>query len=391
MQNHVWSDPQKPSHASTSKTGSSSNCTSTQAETYVLHEDDMISIHSFRTQNTFSTTDGIDVLGATPRPGNNVEWHVSSTGRIVTNRTFKRAIIILLFLNAIIMGVATFDFVTEHPGRKAIFDVIDNFFLLLFTVEIILRIVHQQHASRGDPWLVFDTLIIATSWMSTAIMAIRTFRTLRTLRLASKLQPLRDVVLAIGRVINRIGAILLLLLLSLYTFSVVFTGLFKATQPNFSRLDVTSWTLIQILTLDGWSDIVNTSMAETSWAWIIFLLFIVTSFILISLIVAVLVEALVNPCTESTGNKLLSPIRESPSSLQNLSRQELDFARLESKVDALSLALDLLTSNQMNLQDTLTRNITFSNTSFQRHHTLFDTSTIESDEELNDNLKYAGH
>lgn len=389
MQDHVWSEPQKPLNVFTSKTGSSSNCTSTQAETYVLHEDDMISIHSFRTQNTFSTTDGIDVLGAAPRLGNNVEWHVSSTGRIVTNRTFKRAIILLLVLNAIIMGLATFDFVTEYPGRKAVFDILDNFFLLLFTVEIILRIVHQRHATRGDPWLVFDTLIIAASWMSTAILAIRTFRTLRTLRLASKLQSLRDVVLAIGRVLYRIGAIVLLLLLSLYTFSVVFTDLFKSTQKNFSRLDVTSWTLIQILTLDGWSDIVNESMAETSWVWILFLLFIVTSFILMSLIVAVLVEALVNPNAESAGNKLLSPIRESPSNQQNPSRQELDIARLESKVDALSLALDLLTNNQMNLQDALTRNITFSNSSFQRQQTSLDTSAIESDEEMNSTLKYA--
>jgi len=388
MKKQVWSDPKKPltANASTTDTNNTQSST-TQAETYVLQEDDMMSIHSFQTQNTFSSTDGIDVLGAPP-PGNLVEWHANWTGRIITNRVFKQAVIVLLVLNSIIMGTATFDFVTENQELKRLFYILDLAFLSLFTGEIFLRIVHQRHlSSLRDPWLPFDTVIIATSWMCLAILSIRTFRVLRTMRLATKLKPLRDIVLSVGRAMKRIGAIFLLLIFSLYIYSIVFTDLFKETQQEFRRLDITSWTLIQIMTLDGWSDIAHESMAEKGWVWIIFSSFIATTVVLMSLLIAVVVEALMNLNDESIEKKLLAPIPEAHLDLSNDSQQAIAIARLESKVNALSQALDLFTKNQVLFQDALASSGGFAGLSFQRHRS-YDASTIDSDDVMMGNGKY---
>lgn len=379
MENYFWSEPVNPP-TKTDNAHQSNHTQSTftsQAETYVLQEDDMISMKSFRTQHTFSTTDGIDVLG-NPPPDTFVDWQTSWIGKIIASRFFKRSIIVLLLLNAMVMGIATFDFVTENKQIQLAFDILDSAFLFLFTVEIGLRIVHLGQSSLGDSWLVFDIFIIATSWVCGALLAIRTFRVLRTLRLATKFKPLRDVVLAIGRVCSRIASIVIMLFLSLYIYSIIFTDLFKGTQDEFRRLDVTFWSLIQIMTLDGWSDIANESMQNKSWVWIVYIMFVLTTIVLISLVVAVLVEALINPDSGFSENKkLLTPVH-SPSF-----HESAYIARLESKIDSLSQAVELLTQNQVKLQDGLTNNATQTDSSAKQH-----TSSVETDGGLDDYGKY---
>jgi len=95
-------------------------------------------------------------------------------------------------------------------------------------------------------------------------------------------------------------AIGLLLFLVSYIFAVMFTQLFKdmyedgqTIENYFGRLDMTFFTLFQIMTLDNWADISRQVMAVYSWAWLPFIVFvIITGFVVVNLIIAVICDAI---------------------------------------------------------------------------------------------------
>merc|ERR1712129_591790 len=138
------------------------------------------------------------------------------------------------------------------------------------------------HGSRlfYDGWLVFDFIIVFLSWSFQEVQVIRAFRILRALRLISRVKNLRNLVMALFDALPRLSAIMLLLTLVFYIFAVMFTSLFRDLYKDgltdvdyFGRLDFTFFTLMQILTLD-WAGPVRMVMAEYTWAWAPFLVFI---------------------------------------------------------------------------------------------------------------------
>ena len=105
---------------------------------------------------------------------------------------------------------------------------------------------------------------------------------------------MRDVVVALAKVLPRLGAIAALLGLISYIFAVMFTELFGdllLSDDYFSTLDRSLLTCFQMVTLE-WSDIMRECMVQVWWAWIPFVSYIViTGFIIFNLIVAVVCEA----------------------------------------------------------------------------------------------------
>jgi hypothetical protein len=106
---------------------------------------------------------------------------------------------------------------------------------------------------------------------------------------------MRDVVLALAKVLPRLGAIAALLGLISYIFAVMFTELFGGvilSDDYITTLDRSFLTLFQMVTLE-WSDIMRECMAQVWWAWIHFVSFVViTGFIVFNLIVAVVCKAI---------------------------------------------------------------------------------------------------
>jgi len=56
-------------------------------------------------------------------------------GKIVNHEYVQIAVIIMILINALMMGLATFDFVAENERVVRIFDAVDKGFLVVFTVE----------------------------------------------------------------------------------------------------------------------------------------------------------------------------------------------------------------------------------------------------------------
>eukprot|EP00586_Coscinodiscus_wailesii_P004045 CAMPEP_0172488904 /NCGR_PEP_ID=MMETSP1066-20121228/18618_1 /TAXON_ID=671091 /ORGANISM="Coscinodiscus wailesii, Strain CCMP2513" /LENGTH=382 /DNA_ID=CAMNT_0013256405 /DNA_START=118 /DNA_END=1266 /DNA_ORIENTATION=- len=220
-------------------------------------------------------------------------------GAFVTSVPFQNFIVLLICVNAIMMGIATFDYVVENPRLNRAFETTDEVFLIIFTVELVLQFIYRGMALFTDGWLVFDFSIIVMSWMFASVQVIRAFRIFRALRLISRVKVMREIVTALISVIPRMCAIGVLLLLVKYIFSVMFTTLFRDTYPEytsenyFGNLELSAFTLYQLMTLDNWSDICREVQQKYPWAWAPFIVYIIISaFVVFNLIIAVVCDAI---------------------------------------------------------------------------------------------------
>ena len=116
-------------------------------------------------------------------------------GTIVNNENVQFFIVILIAVNAIMMGVGTFDFVTENPQIDDAFETTDKVFLIIFTIELCMQFVFHGWRLLLDGWLVFDLVVIAMSWSFSQVQIIRAFRIFRALRLITRIEVMKNLVL----------------------------------------------------------------------------------------------------------------------------------------------------------------------------------------------------
>ena len=236
-----------------------------------------------------------------PRTGVlSIIWQIRKLcGKVVMDDRVQLFIVALIALNAAMLGLGTFDFVNDNEKISSYFQVVDEILLTIFTVELGLNLIFSGLHLFLDGWLVFDFIIIVVSWSFESVQIIRAFRIFRALRLITRVQVMKNLVLALFNVMPKFGAISLLLGLICYIFAVMFTQLFGDLYENhqtdvdyFSRLDSSLFTLFQIITLDSWGVIARSVIKVHKWAWVPFTVFLtVSGFIVVNLIIAVICDS----------------------------------------------------------------------------------------------------
>jgi Ion transport protein len=115
-------------------------------------------------------------------------------GMFVNNGVMQVIVILLISINAVMMGLATYDFVKDNDRVLRIFEIVDQTFLIIFTVELGLQFVYLGFRILLDGWLVFDLIVIVTSWSFASVQIVRAFRIFRALRLVTRIKVLKDLV-----------------------------------------------------------------------------------------------------------------------------------------------------------------------------------------------------
>jgi voltage-gated sodium channel len=215
--------------------------------------------------------------------------------RIVESPRFQRLITGLIIVNAIMLGLETSDAVMRRIGDALI--VADRVIVAVFVLEILAKIVVYRRDFVRDPWNLFDFTVIGLSILpaTNAFSVFRAFRVLRVLRLISAVPSMRQVVLGLLNAIPGMATTAGLLLLAFYVFAVIATEMFGSTFKDwFGSLGASMYSLFQIMTLESWSmGIVRPVMEVYPWAWAFFVPFIiVTSFAVLNLFVAIIVNAM---------------------------------------------------------------------------------------------------
>jgi voltage-gated sodium channel len=171
--------------------------------------------------------------------------------------------------------------------------------LAVFVAEIVARQIVDFRGFWRDPWRLFDFTVVALALVPAAgpLAVLRAFRILRVLRLVSTVPTMRRVVSGLLQALPGMGAIVMLLSLIFFVFSVISTKLFSESFPDwFGSLGASAYTLFQIMTLESWSmGIVRPVMEAFPWAWILFVPFIIiTAFAVLNLFIGVIVDAMQN-------------------------------------------------------------------------------------------------
>jgi voltage-gated sodium channel len=227
-------------------------------------------------------------------PGNQAMPWRQTLLMVVESALFTRSIIGLILINAFILGLETFPAIMDRHG--GLLKAIDRSILAVFILELALRVTVYGRRFFADPWSLFDLTVVAIALVpaSDAFSVLRAMRVLRVLRLISAFPQLRTVIQGFVRAMPGLGSITAILALFMYVFAVMAAKLFGQQYPQwFGGLFESTFTLFQIMTLEGWADIVREIEKTHAYAGIFFVVFILLStFTVLNLLIAVVVDAM---------------------------------------------------------------------------------------------------
>ena len=218
--------------------------------------------------------------------------------RLVNKAAFEYTIIALILLNGVFLGLGTSPVLEQQYGD--LLHLGNQIILGVFIVEALLKmlaVAPRVDMYFRDGWNVFDFLVIVFSLIPATgefAMVARLARLLRVLRLISAIRELRLIVAALVRSIPSVGHVMLLMSIIVYIYAIIGYQLFHEHDPmHWRSLGISVLTLFNIITLEGWTVVMDNAMQLHSWAWVYFVSFVVAgTFVVINLFIAIIINNL---------------------------------------------------------------------------------------------------
>jgi voltage-gated sodium channel len=215
---------------------------------------------------------------------------------VIHNRYFELFMMSIIILSAMLIGIDTFNL---DPFYQNIIFTLDRFITIIFVMEIIMRISAYDKPLHffKDGWNVFDFVIVAVSLIpidNNDSALARLLRIFRILRLITILPELKEILNALFRSAKSIGYVMILMFIIFYIYAVTGTIFFEDSKSGYwDDLGVAMLTLFQIMTLEGWTDIMMESMETHPYSWVFFVSFIVlTAYTFLNMIIGIIIETL---------------------------------------------------------------------------------------------------
>lgn len=245
---------------------------------------------------------------------------MNTVKNIVEARWFQNFIIAVIVLNGIVLGVQTSR--TLDANSVLLLDWIDSICLVVFVIELVMKLLVYRLAFFKEGWNLFDFAIVGIALIPTSggLSILRAFRILRVLRLVTAVASFRRVVSGMLLAIPGVGSVAGLLLLVFYIAGVLSTMLFGDTFPQwFGTLGGAMFSLFQIMTLESWSmGIVRPIMEVHEYAWAFFIPFItVTTFTVLNLFIGIVVDAMAT-VKESEKEALQEELQEDHKDIESM-------------------------------------------------------------------------
>ena len=185
--------------------------------------------------------------------------------RLIETAAFQRTVLALIVAAGLLVGLETNASVVGGFG-SALY-AIDRVLVALFVAELVIRIGawgRRPWQFFRDPWNVFDFVIVAICVLpldAEYAAVLRLARVLRVLRLVTAVPRLQLLVTALLKSLPSMSYVALLLCLLFYVYAVLGVSLFSRADPaHFGSLSASALTLFQIITLEGWAEIMRTQL-----------------------------------------------------------------------------------------------------------------------------------
>lgn len=263
---------------------------------------------------------------------------ITISRRITEAPSFDAAIVFIIIFNAVLLGLETSADIDLRFGSWI--DIAHNVTLGIFIVEALLKMAAASPRVAGyfrDGWNVFDFLVIVFALVPATgqfAMIARLVRLLRVLRLVSAIRDLRLIVTALVRSIPSVGHVMLLMSIVVYIYAIIGFHLFGEHDPeNWRDLGISLLTLFNIVTLEGWTDVMFRAMELNELSWLYFVSFVVIgTFVVFNLFIAIIINNLDEAKLERlrdleappSREELLRELRATQDALRSLERRIRD-------------------------------------------------------------------
>ena len=206
----------------------------------------------------------------------------------------QKIITFVIILNAAVLGILTDR--TLSAEEVLFLEAVDKACLVIFTVELIAKLLVYRRSFWSEGWNIFDFVIVLSSivFISSSISVIRAFRIFRLLKALAEFPELQILVSSMLKAIPSMTWALLLLFIVFYIFAVFGSTMYGDAFPElFGDIGGSMFTLFQVMTFESWATAVaRPIMATYSYAWVYFLVFILlTAVTLLNVMVGIVVEA----------------------------------------------------------------------------------------------------
>ncbi len=218
--------------------------------------------------------------------------------RIVDARWFDPLILAVIFVNAVTLGLETYDSIAREIGdelRRA-----NAVMLGVFVVELLLRF----GAAGFDPrqffrsgWNVFDFVVIAASFVPVVrenAMLLRLVRLARIVRAIRLLPDLRVLTVAVGRSIPGVASLAVITLLLVYVYGMVGWAIFDEHDPaNFGNVGQSMVTMFVLLTLENLPTYIEKGQELSDWTLMFYVSYVlVASFLIFNLFIGIVINSM---------------------------------------------------------------------------------------------------
>lgn len=219
--------------------------------------------------------------------------------KIKEHKLFQSIVIIAIIISAFLIGASTFEI---SETLVSVFLIVDILITLFFVIEIIIRFIAEPNKKDffKNGWNIFDTFIVLVSIIpigpNSSVLLLRLLRIFRVLRLISAVPELKELIEALFQSIKRVFYVALLLFIILYIYASFGSILFAEADPERWRdMGISMITLVQVLTLSSWEQVMLPLQKIYWWTWIYFYSFVaIGSITILNLIIAVLVDVVTN-------------------------------------------------------------------------------------------------
>jgi voltage-gated sodium channel len=218
--------------------------------------------------------------------------------RIVDSRWFDPLMLGVIFVNAITLGLQTYDAIEREIGD--VLHTANDVILGLFVVELLIRFGAAGFSPRRffrSGWNIFDFVVISASFLpglrenATLLRLVRLLRIVRAVRL---LPDLRVLTVAVGRSVPGVASLAVITLLLVYVYGMVGWVIFHESDPaNFANIGQSMVTMFVLLTLENLPVYIEKGQELSDWTLLFYVSYVlIASFLIFNLFIGIVINSM---------------------------------------------------------------------------------------------------
>lgn len=217
---------------------------------------------------------------------------------VCQSRAFEILVISVIVLNAVTIGAQTY--LEEGSSALQVLEVLDWPIVVFFGLELLVRFTAYGFNPRrflANPWNVFDTIVVVVAGLPHMAKHVTVLRAVRLLRVARLLRIMPDVAVlmeGIRRAIAPAFSLGSIIALGTYIYAVLGYLLFADAVPErFGDIGEGMLTLFELLTLEGWNDILHDLRDASPYGlWYTIAFVICATYVVVNFVVGVIITSL---------------------------------------------------------------------------------------------------